>query len=154
MGSTAVRAVTSSLSPPLFPSSPPPPLPFLPPPSLPPPLPLPSSQLKAASDYEERSAIRKALRQLKKEQGRPVGRPTRREATYNRFAGRSSTSTSANKPVVPSGSYLGKETGREKSVRAGLLWLCCCHRSSHIILPNKLQPCSQALLCIATRSDP
>ena len=67
-------------------------------------------QLKAASDYEERSAVRRALRQLKKEQGRPVGRP-QREATYNRFAGTSATAT---KSVAPK-SYIGKEGSSGKA---------------------------------------
>lgn len=66
--------------------------------------------MKTATDYEERSAIRKALRQLKKEQGKPVGR-TRREATYNRFAGTTST---AAKSVVPK-SYIAKEAGSGKA---------------------------------------
>lgn len=64
-------------------------------------------QLKAASDYEERSAIRKALRQLKKEQGRPVGRQSKRKATYNRFAGRA---LSTSKPAVTPHQFYGKET--------------------------------------------
>lgn len=65
-------------------------------------------QLKAASDYDERSAIRKALRQLKKEQGRPVGRQSKREATYNRFAGRA---LSTSKPAVTPHKYYGTEAG-------------------------------------------
>lgn len=61
--------------------------------------------MNEAANYEERAVIRKALRQLKREQGKPVGRTTRREATYNRFAGKSSTTT---KTVVGK-SFIAKE---------------------------------------------
>ena len=73
-----------------------------------------SPQLQEASDYEKRSAIRKALRQLKKDQGRTVGSVHRkRAATYNRFAG---TTATTNKAVTPK-SFIGKEKGGEESVR-------------------------------------
>ena len=64
-------------------------------------------QMKEASSYDERAAIRKAIRQLKKEQGRPVGRATRREATYNRFAGRNTAATAT---ATPRSYIVSKET--------------------------------------------
>lgn len=59
--------------------------------------------MAAAESYEERSLLRKALRQKKKERGeQPIKRNTK-GSTYNRFAATSRSTTATPKNYVASG---------------------------------------------------
>lgn len=68
------------------------------------------TQLAAATSYEERSAIRKAIRQLKKERGEQIGRVQKKGvAGYNRFA-----ATTAPRSTQAPKSYIAGTPGAEE----------------------------------------
>ena len=69
-------------------------------------------QLDAAESYEERSAIRQAIRKLKKQRGESVGHHKRKGGSvYNRFAGAGQTP----KKFVPK-SFIPGEAGSDLPV--------------------------------------